>query len=99
MNEKWLIDANSICRGCPSYEDCKGECWSEGECEIYDVLAKAPTLTYADLVPHGRWEVRGQDLFCTNCGGESGYNAFGASAFSDFCPNCGAKMDGGNENE
>ena len=43
-----LIDADSICKGCPSYEDCKGECWSEGECEIYDVLIKAPTI---DAVP------------------------------------------------
>ena len=51
----------------------------------------------ADVAPvrHGRWEVRGQEVFCTNCDRESGYNAFGASAFSDYCPNCGAKMDGG----
>ena len=53
----------------------------------------------ADVVPmqHGRWEVRGQEVFCTNCDKESGYNAFGASAFSDYCPNCGAKMDGGSD--
>ena len=49
----------------------------------------------ADVVPmqHGRWEVRGQEVFCTNCDKESGYNAFGASAFSNYCPNCGAKMN------
>ena len=53
----------------------------------------------ADVVPvrHGRWEVRGQEVFCTNCDKESGYNAFGASAFSNYCPNCGAKMDGGSD--
>ena len=53
----------------------------------------------ADVAPmqHGRWEVRGQEVFCTNCDKESGYNAFGASAFSDYCPNCGAKMDGGSD--
>ena len=52
-----------------------------------------------DVMPmvHGRWEVRGQEVFCTNCDKESGYNAFGASAFSDYCPNCGARMDGGSD--
>jgi hypothetical protein len=60
---------------------------------VVDAINEATTITYEDLAPHGRWKVRGQDLFCTNCGGESGYNAFGASAFSDYCPKCGAKMD------
>ena len=60
------------------------------------IAASAPAADVAPVV-HGRWEVRGQEVFCTNCDKESGYNAFGASAFSNYCPNCGAKMDGGSD--
>lgn len=45
-------------------------------------------------VKHGKWKRKGQDIYCSVCGNESAYNPFGASKFSDHCPNCGAKMDG-----
>ena len=50
----------------------------------------------ADVRPvvRGEWEVKGQDIYCSVCGEESGYNPFGASTFSHFCPNCGADMRG-----
>ena len=50
----------------------------------------------ADVVPvvHGWWELKGQDVFCSVCGGESKYTWFGAHSFSIYCPNCGARMDG-----
>ena len=61
---------------------------------IESVMEYAEALPAADVVEvkHGRWEVRGQEVFCTNCNG-----AFGASAFSNYCPNCGADMRGGND--
>lgn len=46
----------------------------------------------AEPVRHGRWVVRGQDIYCSECNEESLYNPFGASKFSRFCPNCGADM-------
>jgi hypothetical protein len=57
---------------------------------------KQPTIE-AEPVRHGRWIVGGQEIYCSECNGESLYNAFGASKFSDFCPRCGARMDGENE--
>ena len=50
----------------------------------------------ADVAPvrHGRWEKRGQEIYCSECGGESGHTWAGASRYSDYCPNCGAKMGG-----
>lgn len=50
-------------------------------------------------VRHGRWIVRGQEIYCSECNEESLYNPFGASKFSDFCPKCGADMRGGAEND
>ena len=44
-------------------------------------------------VRHGRWEKRGQEIYCSECGEESGYTWAGASRYSDYCPNCGAKLD------
>lgn len=58
----------------------------EGPCPHEKIVEYAP-------VKHGRWIVKGQDVFCSHCNKESGYNAFGASSFSVYCPNCGAKME------
>lgn len=61
------------------------------------------TMPAADVVPvvHGRWEQDSDgDWYCTNCdevvaicesGRERTYR-------KPYCPNCGAKMDGGAEN-
>lgn len=61
-------------------------------------IHKAPTI---DAVPvkHGEWIVKGQDIFCSVCGEESAYTWSGASKFSNYCPNCGAKMEGWKDDE
>ena len=66
--------------------------------EVIDILCDAPTV---DVVPvvHGQWERYyydsgeqiGDEWYCSEC-----------SMCNDrrrtwYCPNCGAKMDGGNE--
>lgn len=58
-------------------------------------IKEAPTIE--PEVRHGRWIVRGQEIYCSECNEEGLYNPFGASKFSQFCPNCGTKMyaDGG----
>lgn len=57
------------------------------------LMVDAPTADVVE-VKHGEWKRKGQDIYCSVCGNESAYNPFGASKFSDYCPNCGAKMDG-----
>ena len=67
---------------------------------------EAPTLDYAP-VRHGEWIKDKDDLYwgnhfihrnCSLCGGEAHINRFGtAYILSNYCPNCGAKMDGGKE--
>lgn len=45
----------------------------------------------ADVAPvrHGRWEEYGKTWWCSECGFETGLRW-------DYCPDCGARMDGGN---
>lgn len=58
-------------------------------------------LPAADVAPvvHGRWE-NGNPI-CPICG-EDKFKELDADIWCDwlppFCPNCGAKMDGGNQN-
>ena len=57
----------------------------------------------ADVAPvrHGRWIDKGEYAVCTECGGRSGTQYDGVEPIrlmTQFCPNCGAKMDGGADN-
>lgn len=71
--------------------------------DVEDIKA-APTITYADLVPHGRWVGKysslGQCVYyrCSECG-ESEPRQGTTRAQAPYCANCGAKMDGGKDNE
>ena len=57
-------------------------------------IKAAPTIIYADLVPHGRWVETKNGFHCTNCKRKPGQHPTKRGVFlSDFCPNCGAKMD------
>ena len=60
-------------------------------------------MPVADVVPvvHGQWidnELNGYKwaFICSKCGYIDGYPF---SSRHNFCPNCGAKMDGGADNE
>ena len=47
-------------------------------------------------VRHGRWNDKGEYAVCTECGGRSGTQYDGVEPIplmTQFCPNCGAKMD------
>ena len=62
----------------------------------FDIVLKEPAADVAEVV-HARWERVRSNWYCTGC--NKGYRitkgAPIASSFS-YCPNCGAKMDGGN---
>ena len=49
-------------------------------------------------VRHGRWIDKGEYAICMECGVRSGTQYDGVEPtplMTQFCPNCGAKMDGG----
>ena len=66
---------------------------------LIDVLNGIPAADVAPLV-HGRWE-NGNPI-CPVCG-EDKFKDLDADIWADwqppYCPNCGAKMDGGADNE
>ena len=100
-NEKRLIDANALEKDMRAYADNKAYC---GHIELANGILKAvgrideaPTVDAVEVV-HGRWEM-GVDEgdydygTCSVCGYDE-YNAFCCLLPHNYCPNCGAKMDG-----
>ena len=70
-----------------------------------EILESIGTLKRVDAVEvvHGRWEKKTADCVyyyaCSECGEPVLKSQWGNDFFSDYCPNCGAKMDGdGNGN-
>lgn len=61
---------------------------------IRNVLYRTPV---ADVVPvvHGRWIPDGDFIICSQCEAEMNQkNSLGADNSKNYCPNCGARMDG-----
>lgn len=83
--------------GITTIEDYRQATMTDAKREIADMPA-------ADVAPvvHGRWidaypDIEPNPMFmygiCSECGFEQGI-----SKYLNYCPNCGAKMDGGNNN-
>lgn len=96
MNETRLIDANEL--------KALRKLYIQGKLQFigneYDLIDKCPTID-AEPVRHGWWEYKfyptvwygpGEppEWICSLCD-DRAYNTY------DYCPNCGAKMDGGKQ--
>lgn len=61
---------------------------------VGDLVIEAPTVE----VVHGRWVKKTEEYIyyyaCSECGEPTLKSQWGHDFFSDYCPNCGAKMDG-----
>ena len=95
-NEKRLIDANAI-----KYRTigCGGWGRPEEVVDKYDI-EKMPTVDAVEVV-HGRWKAYKPDCrgytagFICSCCGDTTYTDYCMKECEyDYCPNCGAKMDG-----
>ena len=104
QNEQRLIDANALpnykCQVTATIGDRKGP--AEMRFVFWQDIEKAPTISAVPVV-HGRWvkangmmppEYHGRKC-CSVCDAFALSDFYGRERLSDFCPNCGAKMDGG----
>lgn len=105
-----LIDADAeieaikkyACNDCESYDGIKcRSCWAD---DLISWIEDAPKLDAVEVV-HGRWEdcsdkdEIGMNLRCVVCGGRADSFVGGTEDWyclwkPNFCPHCGAKMDG-----
>lgn len=67
-------------------------CWVKDAIEEFD---NAPTIE-AEPVRRGRWNYRHEDdwCYCTACGTDA-EGTDGECLETEYCPHCGARMDGG----
>ena len=71
-----------------------------GKRSMYDVASAINSVPNADVAPvrHGRWEKQRGLYSCSECGKTCPYDVQ-ADVIEywacNYCPNCGAKMDGG----
>lgn len=61
------------------------------------IIEDAPTIE-AEPVKHGHWVNEGfLDMYCSNCGETPDSESGSCPMPTDFCPYCGARMNGGDE--
>ena len=70
--------------------------WAKGlePSQYLEIISTADVAT----VRHGRWDDEGEYAVCMECGGRSGIQYDGVEPrplMTQFCPNCGCRMDGG----
>lgn len=79
---------------CP---DDDGSC-SKADVDHREMLDEIEALPSADVQPvkHGRWINEGfLNIYCSNCSKTP--DGWPIPMQTDYCPNCGAKMDGDSE--
>ena len=100
-NEKRLIDANALLEKIQfrlPINDQISEVIAECVKIAVRYIKNAPTVDAVEVV-HGRWEKASETMPIYRCSICKERNLFknGNNVLSNYCPNCGAKMDGGNE--
>ena len=104
-NEKRLIDGNRLKMRMIAFATAIKREYLSIEA-IVDTINTEDTVDAVE-VKHCRWELHGNDddcgcsYFCSNCHesyDEDWFYVHGQNGNWNYCPNCGAKMDGGVKN-
>ena len=85
------------------FELCGGNLPEKYKAFVRRVLNDRNLIPAADVVQvvHGRWVVRfdgpykRRRCYCSHCGKHNGVGGIAQNQEKPYCPNCGAKMDGG----
>lgn len=79
--------------------DGRGLCRVIKEDDFKKAIKKMPKGIIADVAPvrHGRWVNESFYTHCSVCGNMAIYDKYGQEVESDYCPNCGCRMDGGDD--
>ena len=85
-----LIDANALkkymCKICN--DDYSDEPCDPSDCVFRNAIKNAEVIDAAPVI-HGRWILRYDGYYCSNCG----IGAVYAGVKLNYCPNCGSKND------
>ncbi len=76
------IEREETCKGCVRY--------GMGETLCADCVVKAAPAADVAPVVHGRWVGSAYDFCCSACGVYQNFY----TGRQNYCPNCGARMDG-----
>ena len=98
-----LIDANALTRWLESVLSNANPLDRRARAAFSEVLARVKTMLDIDAVPvaHGRWDKpveHGLPYAANHLGVVCSYCCKWSDNDYNYCPNCGAKMDGGAEN-
>ena len=97
------LDSIKVCvdrqyENCHGYTGSKKAIYREAILAVKSILHSAKPIDGVEVVRHGRWIDKGGYAVCTECGGRSGTQYDGVEPIplmTQFCPNCGCRMDGG----
>lgn len=99
-----IIDANALkeymCSICDNRERCEDR---EQVCSLIADIDEQPTIE-VEPVKHGRWKhskaggLPTNRFVCSECDGLVQVSTYRNRCMFNYCPNCGAKMDGGADN-
>lgn len=84
------------CKPCKEEGKDHNGCWCRA-CLVDDMIDEVDCFQPADVAPvvHGRWRYCGFLQECQACGEIYSVHGGNSGKSWNFCPNCGAKMDGG----